>query len=267
MTWGILNKRKTVTISGHVCIKDGFALDYCFKEAIGSLLPVCDEVVVCVGTSTDDTEEFIRDWATREPKINVCIYDWPNPKGDPDFWVKWIQYARIHCKGRYQLQIDGDEILFDSSYPAIEAFKGMVQTQQRSAWCRRHNFWRDAQHVIPHGFCCSDRVVRLGPTELFMPSDGAHPLGGPMINMAIGTAIEIGHYGFLRKRDAFYRKAKALQSYFFNSYDPRLVKCEETGKNFMEDPAVGDWTQNLVPFTGKHPAIIHDYLKERGYSV
>src|SRR6267154_485723 len=106
---------------GIVCVRNGNLLDYCWKESVQSLLPVCDKVVICIGSGgEDDTEYEAREWSYREPKILICIYDWPNPKGDVDFWVNWLQYAREHVPQDYIIQLDADEVLSENSYEEIE---------------------------------------------------------------------------------------------------------------------------------------------------
>jgi len=229
-------------------------------------LPVCDEVVVCDGESDDGTQEFIREWMLREPKIKLCVYKWPDPVGQIDFWVDWLNFARTHIKTDYQLQLDADEVLHESSYPTILKLK--ERNARFSVRCQRYNFWRDAQHLIPHGVCCSHLVTRIAPQNVWLPSDGPHPNGQEAIMMAIDPPeqIEIYHYGFLRKPDAFFKKAKAIQKMFFNSYDPRLAKAETMAGNWMENCEVG-WENNLLPFNKPHPQRMIGWLQERGYKV
>ena len=47
-------------ISGFTFIKDAIIYDYPIVEAINSILPICDEVVVAVGKSNDETLELIK---------------------------------------------------------------------------------------------------------------------------------------------------------------------------------------------------------------
>jgi hypothetical protein len=62
-----------MTLGGLVCIRNGFRLGYCFVEAVQSLLPICDEVVICDCDSDDGTGEvYIREWAHKEPKLTIC---------------------------------------------------------------------------------------------------------------------------------------------------------------------------------------------------
>lgn len=256
-----------MTLGGNVCIRNGIELDYCFREAISSLLPVCDEVVVCDGQSTDGTQEEIREWMKLEPKIKLCVYPWPDPKGDIDFWVNWLNYARLHVRSDFMIQLDADEVLCESSHPAISEIRSLSYPQYFSVWCDRLNFWGDSQHLIPHGVCLGDRVIRVAPQNVWMPSDGPHPNGGECVGMARGwkKPITIFHYGFLRKPDAFFKKARSLQQFFWNSYDKRLADVEGD-PNWARNIKDVEWTDKLVPYTGNHPTCARGWLKERGYA-
>lgn len=254
-----------MTLGGNVCVRNGIELDFCFREAIQSLLPVCDEVVVCDGESTDGTQELIRDWITHEPKIKICVYKWPNPKGDPDFWVKWLNYAREHVRSTYTIQLDADEVLSENSYGIIQQYKQRPAKPSFALWCRRYNFWSDHKHLIPHGVCCSHRVVRFAPQHIWMPSDGSHPRGAQLIRLAKPSSVEIFHYGFIRKREAFFKKERALHNMFFASYDPRLEEAEKYEGNWATMPGLCDWENKLVPYIGGHPRVMAKWLKERGY--
>jgi len=47
-------------VSGFTFVRNGVKYDYPFLESINSLLPICDEIVVAVGQSEDDTLERIK---------------------------------------------------------------------------------------------------------------------------------------------------------------------------------------------------------------
>lgn len=251
------------TLSGAVCIRNGDELDFCWREAVKSLLPICDEVVICDGESNDGTQQAIREWMRKEPKINLCVYPWPKPKGDPDFWVDWLNYARQHARCAWHFQLDADEILHEKCYREIRKF--VKAGQVRSARVTRWNFWRDNHHTIPDGQCCGKHVVRLAPANLWMASDGAHPKGAEVSNMAVDTGIEIFHYGFIRKPQAFFQKERRLQGYFFDTYDPRLQQAESFSGNWMQMPGVTGWENNLDPFNGEHPEHAKLWLLDRNY--
>jgi hypothetical protein len=206
----------------------------------------------------------MQEWACRELKLAICVYKWTNPKGDIDFWTSWLNYARIHLHTDWHLQLDADEVLHEDSYPVIKEF---VKHGERSAICTRHNFWLDHRHTIPDGVCIGKQVYRLAPQRLWMPSDSPNPLGREICGMTSPSGIEIFHYGCLRKKTAFFEKARLIQNYFFNNYDVRLDVADKVSGNWMSAPCMSEWNHRLDLFTGTHPVVMKDWLLERGYAV
>lgn len=253
-----------MTLGGNVVIRNGNTLDFCWREAVNSLLPVCDKVLICDGESTDGTQDEIRDWMTREPKLVLCVWPWPEPRGDPNFFVEWINYARAHVPCDWQIQLDADEVLHEKSYEELRKF---IEHGNRTAIVTRWNFWGDHRHTIPDGVCLGKHVVRVAPQKLWLASDGYHPMGETAAKLSTPSKIEIMHYGFIRRHEAFFEKERLLQNYFFNSYDPRLEAAQKDfGKDWAQDKRVNDYHGALEPFDGSHPACAHQWLKDRGFS-
>jgi len=255
-----------MSLGGNVCIRDGNRLDYPWRESIESLLPVCDLVVVCDASSTDGTLEEIRAWCEREPKLRLCCYPWTDPKGDIEFWVNWLNFCREHVPCTHHIQLDADEVLDERSYPAVREYAR--DAPGHTVRCKRLNFWRDHRHLIPHGVCLGHEVIRLAPQRMWLPSDGAHPKGIEAVMMAVNSRITVFHYGFLRNPDAYFAKSKLLHSYFFGSYDKRLVDAESdtaNGGSWMEAIRDVEWINRLVPYDGPHPAVAHQWLRQHGF--
>lgn len=253
-----------MTLGGNVVIRDGNRLDFPWRECIKSLLPICDVVSVSDGESTDGTQEEIREWMKTEPKIVLNVYPWPNPHNRPDWFVEWLDYNRQHTRTDWQIQLDADEILTDRSYEEVRQF---IQTGNRTAIVTRYNFWRDHQHLIPEGQCLGKRVIRIAPTNIFLASDGYHQKGETAAAMSVTTNIEVFHYGFIRKPEAFFEKERLLQNYFFGSYDRRLEVAQKAGGNWMDHPDVTDYARNPDEYHGHHPEIMRQWLAERGYQI
>lgn len=266
------------TLGGAVCVRNGNDLDYCWKEAVQSLLPVCDEVVLCIATGNSDaTEAEARAWAHIEPKLKICIYAWPDPVADLDFWVNWLNYAREHIRADWHFQLDADEILADWSYPLLRAFVKEQSTMRRPATgiVTRYNFWRDHRHLIPEGNCLAKRVIRLAPRDLWLGSDCPHPKAREAQDRSVSVSeitpeytlrdIEIFHYGFLRRHEALLNKGRANGQFFFGAVDSRIETAAKEGANWSQSACLPDWTRNLDKYEGKHPAIGMKWLNQRGY--
>jgi glycosyltransferase involved in cell wall biosynthesis len=258
----------SVTLGGNVVIRDGDKLGYCWRECIKSLLPVCDIVSVCDGESTDGTQEEIREWLELEPKLSLCVWPWPNPKGRPEWFADWINYNREHTRADYQIQLDADEVLHENSFEELLRFKADTAPDKRVALvCHRFNFWRDPQSLIPHGYCCGHRVVRVAPQPMFLASDGYDARGADVPSISVPSEIQIMHYGFIRQREQFFAKEKLLQGYYFDTYDPRLEKAETHEGNWASMPGVTGWENDLLPFQGTHPQIAIPWLKAQGHEL
>lgn len=62
-------------ISGFTIVRNAIKYDYPVVESITSILPVCDEVVVAVGKSEDDTLELIRNIPSEKIRIIETVWD------------------------------------------------------------------------------------------------------------------------------------------------------------------------------------------------
>jgi glycosyltransferase involved in cell wall biosynthesis len=61
-------------VSGFTIIRNGQKFDYPFIESIQSMLNLCDEVIVAVGNSEDQTLELVK--AIDSPKIKIIQTVW-----------------------------------------------------------------------------------------------------------------------------------------------------------------------------------------------
>lgn len=263
------------TLGGNVCIRNGEEFDFCWELAVQSLLPVCDQVVLCDCDSTDGTSAKIAAWAKREPKIKAINYPWTDPHGDGMWVMDWTNWAREHLDTDYHFQLDADEVLHENAYGQVRLLMEEAEKSEPfSVLCWRYNFWRDAWHLIPKNECCGHRVIRIAPTNVWLPADYPHPKGRAAMDMERDCPLQIFHYGFLRRREAFFKKERALQQAFVNRFDPKLVRAETYAGNWMDMPGIssGDdtspgWEIRVTEFTGTHPEIALQWLRDRGQKV
>ncbi len=62
-------------VSGFTIVRNAIKYDYPVKEAILSILPLCDEVIVAVGKSEDNTLELIKSIPSEKIKIIETVWD------------------------------------------------------------------------------------------------------------------------------------------------------------------------------------------------
>ena len=69
-----ISQAKRMKVTGFTIVRNGVKFDYPFIESIRSVLPLCDEMIVSVGNSEDDTLQRIKDIG--DPKIRIIQTVW-----------------------------------------------------------------------------------------------------------------------------------------------------------------------------------------------
>lgn len=254
-------------LSGMTVVRDSISGDFCLSECIESLLAICEEVVVGESDSTDGTREFLDRWADKEPRLRIESYPWPHPKGDSKFFTTWLNWTRERLRLPHFVQLDADEILDDR--PACHDRIRRAVERQESLLCTRVNYWRSMRETIPNGHAIGRYVVRVGKSSDWLASDEGHDHGEvPMLTNAVNARDEVfvHHMGFLRKPDAFYRKARVILGAFFNEFDKRLVPLEAESRPVHEIQNC-EWTDKLDPYDGYIPDSAQRWASDRGHET
>jgi glycosyltransferase involved in cell wall biosynthesis len=253
-------------MTGIVPVRNGDELDYCWRLAVASLLPVCEEVIISDGESTDGTYEAALALAKEEPKIKVVRWPWPDPVGDHWFLTKWLAWTQQHASYDMICHLDADEV-----FDPISHHRMRLAVEKREAlWFHRINLWKDPQHEAPHGTVCSHLVVYLGPGEHGAVSDNVYPGGNDPEIKAIAkqdpdNKLRIWHLGFLRHKPQFVKKWRTETRYLLNTIDPRCEQCEQTGEDWVELTMWKD--RQLIEHGLELPELVRPWLLERGHKL
>jgi hypothetical protein len=105
-------------IAGFTLVKDAVRLEFPFREAVGSLLPLCDQLVVNLGPSEDGTEALLAELA--DPRLRVIRGEW-NPRLGGAMLAVETQRALEACQADWAIYIQADEVLHEAGVPALRA--------------------------------------------------------------------------------------------------------------------------------------------------
>ena len=246
-------------ISGITFIHNGVSHDYCFEESIRSMLGVCNEVICVEASSTDETRARLDALQQADPRLHIFSAPWsPAPlvqATQTDWTMDLGNLARSYARYPYIAYVQADEVLHEADYPLILA----ASKTRHPITLNRYNFWMDPWHLIPHRRVCGHWLCRLAPrsTPVVWGSELLEPTG------SLPSTIGLYHYGFLRHGPHFRRKAEVMLQNFVGQVDPVIYEVEKEGIQAMRRcwPASED-----LPFTGTHPALAHQWLRERGYN-
>ena len=120
-------------VSGFTFIKNAVQFDYPVVESIRSILPLCDEMIVAVGDSTDGTRELITSIGSDKIKVIDTVWD-PSLREDGAVLADETNKAFHAITGNpdWCFYIQGDEVLHEQYHEAV--LKSMQQ-------------WKDDQEV------------------------------------------------------------------------------------------------------------------------
>ncbi|HEV7622183.1 MAG TPA: glycosyltransferase family 2 protein, partial [Flavisolibacter sp.] len=111
-------------VTGFSFIKNAVKFQYPIVEALSSILPLCDEVVVAVGKSEDDTRDLVASIDPKKIKILDTVWDDTLTEGGRVLAVETDKaFQAIGKDSDWCFYIQGDEVLHDQYYDEI--YNGM----------------------------------------------------------------------------------------------------------------------------------------------
>ncbi|MBN1621172.1 MAG: hypothetical protein JW871_01110 [Endomicrobiales bacterium] len=265
-------------LSGCTIIKDGIKLGYPFVESIKSVLPVCEEMIVCVGKSKDNTRKEIADIGS--PKIKIFDTEWNSEQRDGGMVLsEQTNLALSKCNCEWIFYIQADELLHEEGFDKIR--KALEFAEPRSyidgLFFDFVHFY-GSYYTVQAGRNWYKHEVRVIRNNRGIKSHGdaqGFRKNGKKIK-ALGTGAEIYHYGWARPPDLMLDKIKSFHRFWHDDVWIEKNCGNKTAKEFFSDLG------NLKDFKGTHPLVIkeklnHDneafikackveYLKQRGVS-
>jgi len=107
-------------ISGFTIVRNAIKYDYPIVEAIRSILPLCDEVIVAVGRSEDETLALIHSIGSAKIKVIETVWDDTLREGGKVLADETDKaFAAIANDTDWAFYIQGDEVIHESFLPAI----------------------------------------------------------------------------------------------------------------------------------------------------
>lgn len=233
-----------VRVSGFTIIRNAFRYDFPVVESIRSILPVCDEVIVNVGKSDDDTLGLIR--SIGDPKIRILETEWDMARRNYALGDETMRAMRA-CRHPWGIYIQADEVLHETGAAALaEAIQASDGDPRVEGLLVNYLHFYGGLDTVARNrrwYSREVRAVRLDPALEIHPYQGAQGFRVGPDNRRIAarrTSAEMFHYGWARPTEALDAKRDLGKTmYPWRDADPSV-------------PLI-PWIPGLRPFTGTHP--------------
>jgi len=246
-----------VKLSGFTIVRNAIKLDFPLEASIRSLLPICEEVVVNVGRSEDDTLALVR--SIPEPKIRIIESDWDMTIKNKVLGDETLRAMRA-CRHPWGIYIQADEVLHETGAEklarAVQEHDG--DSQVEGLLVRYLHFYGDLDTIALNRrwYRREVRAVRLDPALDIRPYQGAQGFRvGPEHRKirARLTDAEMFHYGWARPARALKSKREISKVLYPWSKD------RQAGQPLLP------WFPGLRAFQGTHPAVAQMWVNARRY--
>jgi hypothetical protein len=243
-----------VPISGFTIVRNAIKLDFPVEASIRSLLPICDEVVVNVGRSEDDTLALVR--SIGDPKLRIVETEWDMSRRNTVLGHETLRAMR-ECRGPWGIYIQADEVLHERGAAeladAIQRYDGDARVE--GLLVRYLHFYGGFDTVATHRrwYRREVRAVRLDPALDIRPYQGAQGFRvGPdhrRIRARL-TGAEMFHYGWARPAQALREKRE-------------LGRTMYPWRDADDQRPLLDWVPGIRPFRGSHPVAARAWIEAR----
>ncbi len=245
-------------VSGFTIARNVLKADYPIREAVYSILPLCDEMVIAVGKSDDNTLEYIRSFDS--PKIRVIETTWDDTlrEGGKVLAVETNKALdAIDPRADWCFYIQADECLhemyIDDIHSSMMKYKDDKSTE---------GFLFDYVHFYGSYDYVADsrnwyrkeiRIIRNDPRIRSYKDAQGFRLDNRKLNVRPPDAA-IFHYGWVKHPKQQLEKLKQARRFWHS--DEFLEKEYADAEAF--DFSIVD---SLQKFKGTHPAVMQERIR------
>ena len=251
-------------IAGFTIIKNAVVNDFPIVEAIKSILPVVDEMIVLIGDSTDATIALIESIGDPKIKIHHSVWDKNLRKGGVVLAVetdKAFQY--IDASFDWAFYIQGDEVVHEKYHPAImeachkyksdDAVQGLLFKYKH--FFGTYDYVGDSRKWYAHEV----RIIRNNKKITAYRDAQGFRIGKTKLPVAAINA-SIYHYGWVKSPEQMRKKQK--ESSVFWHDDTQMQKI-------ISSPDYYDFSgfDSLEKFTDTHPIVMKERIIQKNWAI
>lgn len=247
-------------VSGFTFVRNAIKFDYPIVEAIRSILPLCEEVVVAVGKSEDGTLELIRNIG--DPKIRIVETVWDDSlreggkvlAAETDKALNQVSKDADWC-----LYIQGDEVLHERDHALIrsEMEKYLPQKEVEGLLFRYVHFYGSYGYTADSRkwYRREVRIIRNDPRiRSWRDAQGFRKKGEKLQVREIDATVY--HYGWVKPP----AQQQLKQEHFNKLWHPDAwVRRHITKSETFDYQGI----ESLTRFSGTHPVFMEQRVREQ----
>ena len=248
------NSQMPMKVSGFTFVRNAIKFDYPIVEAIMSILPVCDEMIVAVGNSDDDTLGLIKSINSPKIKIIETVWDDTLREGGKVLAVETNKaLAAISPDADWCFYVQGDEVVHEQYLPTIQKamYDNLHDLKVDGLLFKYQHFYGSYQYVADaHRWYRREiRVIRnTKKVTSYKDAQGFRTTENQKLRVKLIEAY-IYHYGWVKPPEIQREKMKSSIKFWENEEKADALKPKLDHFDYSE-------IDSLTTFKGTHPLIM-----------
>ncbi len=250
-------------VSGFTIVRNAVKYDYPIVEAITSVLPLCDEFVVAVGNSEDETLRLIKSISSEKIKIVETIWDDSLRAGGRTFALETDKALRaVAPDADWCFYIQADEVLHEK-YHAVVKREMLLHKDDKQVDGLLFNYkhFYGSYDYVGESWQWYRREIRIvrNRKDIFSYKDaqGFRKLPNQKLNVKLIDAF-IYHYGWVKEPTDMQKKIKNWYGFYV---DENWVSKNVPDQNEFDYSKVS----SLEFFTEGHPQVMKDRIARKNW--
>ena len=251
-------------ISGFTIIKNAVINDYPVKEAIESILPVVDEMIVSIGKSDDETELLIRSIQSDKLKIFHSEWDPALREGGKILAVETDKaFQHIAPDSDWAFYIQADEVVHEQYHKEIrQAAERYLNDKQVDGLLFHYLHFYGTYDYVGDSRKWYNKEIRIirndKSIKAFKDAQGFRRNGQRLPVKQINAWVH--HYGWVKSPQQM--KQKMYQT-------GKLWHSDEEMNSFLQSSGIFDYNEfdSLNKFEGTHPRVMKERIANKNWDI
>lgn len=245
-------------VSGFTIVRNAVKYDYPVKEAILSILPLCDEIIVAVGKSEDNTLELIRSIESDKIKIIETVWDESLREGGKVLAVETNKaFDAVSPQSDWAIYIQADEVMHEKYYENIRAAMFQYKDDKKVEgllfkylhFYGSYDYIGDSRRWYRHEI----RIIKNDKSiRSYKDAQGFRKNNRKLHVKQIDAYIY--HYGWVKPPEAQQAKQKSFNKLW---HDDEWMKKNISNSNVFDYSKI----DSLAHFKGNHPKVMQERIR------
>lgn len=251
-------------VSGFTFIRNAVKNDYPIVEAITSILPLCDEFIVALGDSEDETKKLINDIGSAKIRIIHTVWDIAVRDGGKVFADQTdIAFKAIAPDADWAFYIQGDEVVHEKYLPLIkQEMENNLADKKIEGLLFKYRHFYGSYDYYGHSRRWYRREIRIlrnnKNIHAYRDAQGFR-WGDRKINVKLIDAF-IYHYGWVKPPAGLKHKVRNFNLFY---HDDNWI-AENLPETVEFDYKNAD---RLIKFEDGHPAVMKKRIAATNWNI